>query len=119
MKRELAILSRGGKNISYFSLFKKRCRTCGARLGSRDSPREVAAPYIWLLTHPFQTPQYDIDGSGTMDFSELSTIVRREMRMPAKEVSDEALRLVWAAMDEDRSGLVNVQECLSAKSRAR
>jgi len=76
MKRELAILSRGGKNMTYYSLFKK----------------------------------YDIDGSGTMDFAELSTIVRREMRMPHKEVSDEALRLVWAAMDEDRSGLVDVQE---------
>jgi Ca2+-binding EF-hand superfamily protein len=55
----------------------------------------------------------DSDNSGNMGFDELREIVRRPLpclAISAKKVSDQDLRAMWKALDEDRSGQTTVRE---------
>ena len=54
--------------------------------------------------------QMDDDGSGKITFTELLDMVRNELEFTAKEVSDSALKRVWAALDDDRSGYLTSGE---------
>ena len=54
--------------------------------------------------------QMDDDGSGKITFDELLDMVRSELEFSPKDISDTALKRVWAALDNDRSGYLTSGE---------
>lgn len=52
----------------------------------------------------------DDDMSGKINFHELMDMVRNELKVPSSRFSEEQLRTVWAALDEDKSGLITSGE---------
>ena len=54
--------------------------------------------------------EMDDDGSGKITFSELLDMVRSELEFSKKDISDTALKRVWAALDDDRSGYLTSGE---------
>eukprot|EP00964_Phaeocystis_antarctica_P091858 scaffold58971_cov45-Phaeocystis_antarctica.AAC.1 len=54
--------------------------------------------------------QMDDDGSGKITFDELLDMVRTELEFSPKDISDTALKRVWAALDNDRSGYLTSGE---------
>jgi len=52
----------------------------------------------------------DDDCSGKVNFHELEDMIRNELKVSKAKLSDEQLRAVWRALDEDESGLITVGE---------
>jgi Ca2+-binding EF-hand superfamily protein len=54
--------------------------------------------------------RYDRDHSGALDFQEFKTAVRKGGRIPPATLSDDALRHLFSAADEDGSGDMSIEE---------
>eukprot|EP00929_Paragymnodinium_shiwhaense_P033390 TRINITY_DN18340_c2_g1_i1.p1 TRINITY_DN18340_c2_g1~~TRINITY_DN18340_c2_g1_i1.p1 ORF type:complete len:1511 (-),score=466.48 TRINITY_DN18340_c2_g1_i1:362-4894(-) len=54
--------------------------------------------------------QYDKSGDGELQLDEFTQAVRRELRLPRDQVSDEEVRLLFEHLDADGSGEVDIQE---------
>ena len=52
----------------------------------------------------------DDDGSGRITYREFSGMVREELKLTSTMVSDETLRMVWTALDNDQSGFISANE---------
>jgi Ca2+-binding EF-hand superfamily protein len=54
--------------------------------------------------------QFDTDGSGQLEDDEVKRALRRTLRLPKSEVSDEQVAALCAALDADKSGAVSIQD---------
>merc|ERR1712139_131126 len=52
----------------------------------------------------------DDDLSGKINYHELEDMVRNELKVPNSRFSDEQLKAIWVALDEDGSGLITAGE---------
>lgn len=52
----------------------------------------------------------DDDSSGKINYHELEDMVRNELKVQTSKFSDEQLRGIWQALDEDKSGLITAGE---------
>jgi Ca2+-binding EF-hand superfamily protein len=52
----------------------------------------------------------DADGSGSIDFVELTRMVRDGLALPGSSVSERQLKGLWVALDKDGSGLISAGE---------
>jgi Ca2+-binding EF-hand superfamily protein len=52
----------------------------------------------------------DDDLSGKINFHELEDMVRNELKISKERLPEEALKAVWLALDEDKSGLISCGE---------
>jgi len=53
---------------------------------------------------------YDRDQSGLVDWTEFSTMIRRDLRIKKDEMSDADLKTAWKAVDIDGSGRISAYE---------
>ena len=78
--------------------------------------RRLNAQMRWLEPDPLKMSWYllfkemDADGSGLIEYSEFSTMVRETLKMSVSEMANEELMSVWNYMDSDRSGHVDAGE---------
>ena len=54
--------------------------------------------------------EVDGDGTGNIDYEEVKSLVRGTLGLTSKEVPSKALKRLWATLDADNSGRVNVEE---------
>merc|ERR1719375_366586 len=52
----------------------------------------------------------DDDGSGKVNYYEFEDMIRNELKVSTSRLSEEQLRSVWRALDEDSSGLITSGE---------
>merc|ERR1711933_468701 len=52
----------------------------------------------------------DDDFSGKISYLELEDMVRNELRLPPSALTEQQLRAIWHALDEDKSGLISAGE---------
>lgn len=52
----------------------------------------------------------DDDLSGKINFHELQDMIRNELKVPHSRLSDEQMKALWLALDEDKSGLITAGE---------
>lgn len=90
------------------------------RVASLDEQEQVSVLLNRRMIEMFKDPQarswykmfnhMDGDSSGTINFYELQAMIRQELKMTVGQLSDEQLKAVWLALDEDNSGLITVGE---------
>jgi hypothetical protein len=62
---------------------------------------------------------YDKDSSGTLDFDELRSVLRKDIKMPTAVMSDDAIHRIFHLLDCDGGGHVGIGARASAVRRRR
>ena len=96
-----AKLKAGGRrrrkaDLATIAKVKRKMRAASYTVGGVD--------YAKLFRH------YDRDNSGDLEVEEFMSAIRRDAKIPKKEVSDKELAAVFAAVDEDGGGSVDIEE---------
>lgn len=63
--------------------------------------------------------QIDVDGSGALDFSEIKRMVRADLRLPERVVSDYELHKLFIAIDDNGNGTVDFAEFMEYTSQGK
>ena len=81
------------------SFLKRKLRAAAYTAGGKDFKK--------LFKH------YDRDNSGTLEFDEFRSALRRDAKIAKKDVTDEQMKTVFDAVDEDGGGEIDVDEFIS------
>lgn len=63
--------------------------------------------------------QIDVDGSGALDFTEIKRMVRADLRLPERVVSDYELHKLFQAIDDNGNGTVDFAEFMEYTSQGK
>ena len=90
---------RAGLDFRMVALLRQKLRAAAYTAGGKDFQK--------LFKH------YDRDNSGTLEFDEFRSALRRDAKIAKKDVSDAQLRKVFRAVDEDGGGEIDVDEFIA------
>jgi Ca2+-binding EF-hand superfamily protein len=91
-----------------------------SRVANEQEKQQIAVLLNQRMVDIFPDPQarswyklfvhMDDDLSGKINFHELEDMVRNELKLLPSKLSEDLLKAVWRALDEDRSGLITTGE---------
>ena len=98
--KAITSLKKGGRRrrarLATIAKVKRKMRAAAYTVGGVD--------YAKLFRH------YDRDNSGSLELDEFMSAIRRDAKIPKKDVSDRDLEAVFAAVDDDGGGSVDIDE---------
>ena len=95
-KLKVASKRRRKADMATIAKVKRKMRAAAYTVGGVD--------YAKLFRH------YDRDNSGDLEVDEFMSAIRRDAKIPKKDVSDKELAAVFAAVDDDGGGSVDIDE---------
>ena len=97
--KAITSLKKGGRRrrarLATIAKVKRKMRAAAYTVGGVD--------YAKLFKH------YDRDNSGTLEFDEFRSALRRDAKIAKKDVTDEQMKTVFDAVDEDGGGEIDVE----------